>query len=203
MDSGVMLKVWTEKCSFWLIWKLIQSKSRYQNHSFFKISSLFMFIFTPSRPCSHIPTFSARHPMIPKLYVMPWKQDMKNQRLLKKAGTTEGHKHTCTMGCSVPFIVCVCVCFRTRIWQGSPWSLKRSLCVFVVGSVSATVRTPPLPPLLLSARRHWWLIARLTSPGKTPQGLMLRSGNIRHEPRNVSFSQFQLEEKRFVLRKWL
>ncbi|KAM7391040.1 hypothetical protein PAMP_021757 [Pampus punctatissimus] len=36
------------------------------------------------RSCSHIPTFSARHPMIPKLYVMPWKQDMKNQRLLIK-----------------------------------------------------------------------------------------------------------------------
>ncbi|XP_033947712.1 sperm-associated microtubule inner protein 10-like [Pseudochaenichthys georgianus] len=36
------------------------------------------------RSCSHIPTFSARHPMIPKLYVMPWKQDMKNQRLLMK-----------------------------------------------------------------------------------------------------------------------
>ncbi|XP_042277101.1 testis-expressed protein 43-like [Thunnus maccoyii] len=36
------------------------------------------------RSCSHIPTFSAQHPMIPKLYVMPWKQDMKNQRLLMK-----------------------------------------------------------------------------------------------------------------------
>ncbi|XP_068560081.1 sperm-associated microtubule inner protein 10-like [Cebidichthys violaceus] len=34
--------------------------------------------------CSHIPRFSARHPMIPKLYVMPWKQDMKNRRLLMK-----------------------------------------------------------------------------------------------------------------------
>ncbi|XP_019962026.1 sperm-associated microtubule inner protein 10 [Paralichthys olivaceus] len=33
---------------------------------------------------SHVQTFSARHPMIPKLYVMPWKQDMKNQRLLMK-----------------------------------------------------------------------------------------------------------------------
>ncbi|KAI4820992.1 hypothetical protein KUCAC02_028945 [Chaenocephalus aceratus] len=36
------------------------------------------------RSCSHAPTFSAQHPMIPKLYVMPWKQDMKNQRLLMK-----------------------------------------------------------------------------------------------------------------------
>ncbi|XP_029296086.1 testis-expressed protein 43-like [Cottoperca gobio] len=34
--------------------------------------------------CAHVPAFSARHPMIPKLYVMPWKQDMKNQRLLMK-----------------------------------------------------------------------------------------------------------------------
>ncbi|XP_074495643.1 sperm-associated microtubule inner protein 10-like [Sebastes fasciatus] len=37
--------------------------------------------------CSHIPTFSVRHPMIPKLYVMPWKQDMKHQRLLMKNAT--------------------------------------------------------------------------------------------------------------------
>ncbi|KAJ8262752.1 hypothetical protein COCON_G00152090 [Conger conger] len=33
---------------------------------------------------SHMPAFSVRHPMIPKLYVMPWKQDMKNHRLLLK-----------------------------------------------------------------------------------------------------------------------
>ncbi|XP_062310780.1 sperm-associated microtubule inner protein 10-like [Osmerus eperlanus] len=38
----------------------------------------------------HAPKFSRRHPMIPKLYVMPWKQDMKNQRLLmKNAGLVE------------------------------------------------------------------------------------------------------------------
>uniref|UniRef100_A0A669ERJ3 Uncharacterized protein n=1 Tax=Oreochromis niloticus TaxID=8128 RepID=A0A669ERJ3_ORENI len=41
------------------------------------------------RSSCHIPTFSARHPMIPKLYVMPWKQDMKNRRLLMKAGTPD------------------------------------------------------------------------------------------------------------------
>ncbi|KAJ8401642.1 hypothetical protein AAFF_G00379590 [Aldrovandia affinis] len=39
---------------------------------------------------SHAPAFSIRHPMIPKLYVMPWKQDMKNQRhLLKNASLAQ------------------------------------------------------------------------------------------------------------------
>nr|XP_020509209.2 testis-expressed protein 43 [Labrus bergylta] len=42
------------------------------------------------RSCSHIPTFSAQHPMIPKLYVMPWKQDMKNQRVLMKNAALAG-----------------------------------------------------------------------------------------------------------------
>ncbi|XP_026177915.1 testis-expressed protein 43-like isoform X2 [Mastacembelus armatus] len=40
--------------------------------------------------CSHIPSFSVRHPMIPRLYVMPWKQDMKNQRLLMKNAALAG-----------------------------------------------------------------------------------------------------------------
>lgn len=30
----------------------------------------------------HNPAFSTHHPMIPKLYVMAWRQDMMNQRLL-------------------------------------------------------------------------------------------------------------------------
>ncbi|XP_026177918.1 uncharacterized protein LOC113139132 isoform X4 [Mastacembelus armatus] len=88
--------------------------------------------------CSHIPSFSVRHPMIPRLYVMPWKQDMKNQRLLMK------------------------------LWQGSLWFLWKSRCGSVVGSVSATARppptAPPLRPLLLSARRDSRLIAPPTSP---------------------------------------
>ncbi|KAK2838138.1 hypothetical protein Q5P01_015350 [Channa striata] len=42
------------------------------------------------KSCSHIPTFSARHPMIPRLYVMPWKQDMQNQRLLNKNAALAG-----------------------------------------------------------------------------------------------------------------
>ncbi|CAJ1069671.1 testis-expressed protein 43 [Xyrichtys novacula] len=40
--------------------------------------------------CPHIPKFSAQHPMIPKLYVMPWKQDMKNQGLVMKNATLAG-----------------------------------------------------------------------------------------------------------------
>ncbi|XP_038659890.1 testis-expressed protein 43-like [Scyliorhinus canicula] len=30
----------------------------------------------------HIPIFSDLHPCIPRRYVMPWKQDMKNRRLI-------------------------------------------------------------------------------------------------------------------------
>uniref|UniRef100_A0A671URE9 Uncharacterized protein n=1 Tax=Sparus aurata TaxID=8175 RepID=A0A671URE9_SPAAU len=52
--------------------------------------SNYSLILTPRRSSSHIPTFSARHPMIPKLYVMPWKQDMKNQRLLIKNAALAG-----------------------------------------------------------------------------------------------------------------
>lgn len=44
---------------------------------------------TLRRSCSHIPTFSTHHSMIPKLYVMPWRQDMKNQRLLLKVTQKE------------------------------------------------------------------------------------------------------------------
>ncbi|KAH0628163.1 hypothetical protein JD844_008983 [Phrynosoma platyrhinos] len=32
----------------------------------------------------HLPRFSYRHGMIPKLYVMPWKQDMKYRKLILK-----------------------------------------------------------------------------------------------------------------------
>ncbi|KAM6965314.1 sperm-associated microtubule inner protein 10-like [Aplochiton taeniatus] len=39
---------------------------------------------------SHSPAFSSRHPMIPTLYVMAWKQDMKNQRLLLKNAVLAG-----------------------------------------------------------------------------------------------------------------
>uniref|UniRef100_A0A3B3ZG63 Testis expressed 43 n=1 Tax=Periophthalmus magnuspinnatus TaxID=409849 RepID=A0A3B3ZG63_9GOBI len=34
------------------------------------------------RTSGHAPRFSVSHPMIPRFYVLPWKQDMKNQRLL-------------------------------------------------------------------------------------------------------------------------
>ncbi|XP_028269838.1 testis-expressed protein 43-like [Parambassis ranga] len=44
----------------------------------------------PRQSCSHIPTFSTRHPMIPKLYVMPWRQDMKNRKLLMKNAALAG-----------------------------------------------------------------------------------------------------------------
>ncbi|KAM9360032.1 sperm-associated microtubule inner protein 10-like [Symphorus nematophorus] len=63
------------------------------------------------RSCSHIPTFSARHPMIPKLYVMPWKQDMKNQRLLMKNAALAGIP-------VVPLEESLCFCGRERLCHG-------------------------------------------------------------------------------------
>ncbi|XP_030273786.1 testis-expressed protein 43-like [Sparus aurata] len=60
------------------------------------------------RSSSHIPTFSARHPMIPKLYVMPWKQDMKNQRLLIKNAALAGIP-------VVPLEESLCFCGRERL----------------------------------------------------------------------------------------
>ncbi|KAG7219790.1 hypothetical protein INR49_011524 [Caranx melampygus] len=61
-----------------------------------------------SRSCSHIPTFSAHHPMIPRLYVMPWKQDMKNQRLLMKNAALAGIP-------VVPLEESLCFCGRERL----------------------------------------------------------------------------------------
>uniref|UniRef100_A0A8C8GUZ2 Uncharacterized protein n=1 Tax=Oncorhynchus tshawytscha TaxID=74940 RepID=A0A8C8GUZ2_ONCTS len=52
--------------------------------------------------------FSSKHPMIPKLYVMQWKQDMKNQRLslelrpsLREASFPHGpqEESLCFKGC--------------------------------------------------------------------------------------------------------
>ncbi|XP_072243009.1 sperm-associated microtubule inner protein 10-like [Leuresthes tenuis] len=57
---------------------------------------------------SHIPTFSARHPMIPKLYVMPWRQDMRNQRLLMKNAALAGIP-------VVPLQESLCFCGRERL----------------------------------------------------------------------------------------
>ncbi|XP_047448964.1 testis-expressed protein 43-like [Mugil cephalus] len=60
------------------------------------------------RSRSHIPTFSAGHPMIPKLYVMPWKQDMKNQRLLMKNAALAGIP-------VLPLEESLCFCGRERL----------------------------------------------------------------------------------------
>ncbi|XP_071340099.1 sperm-associated microtubule inner protein 10-like [Trachinotus anak] len=60
------------------------------------------------RSCSHIPVFSARHPMIPRLYVLPWKQDMKNQRLLMKNAALAGIP-------VVPLEESLCVCGQERL----------------------------------------------------------------------------------------
>ncbi|XP_039476216.1 testis-expressed protein 43-like [Oreochromis aureus] len=69
----------------------------------------------------HIPTFSARHPMIPKLYVMPWKQDMKNRRLLMKNAALAGIP-------VVPLEESLCFCGRERLChsQDSAYSTTSS-----------------------------------------------------------------------------
>ncbi|XP_043529884.1 testis-expressed protein 43-like [Chiloscyllium plagiosum] len=41
----------------------------------------------------HIPIFSDLHPCIPRRYVMPWKQDMKNSRLILKHQKLSGIPH--------------------------------------------------------------------------------------------------------------
>ncbi|KAE8635490.1 hypothetical protein XENTR_v10002641 [Xenopus tropicalis] len=42
---------------------------------------------------THVPELSRRHPLIPKLYVMPWKHDMVNRKLiLKHAGLAGVYK---------------------------------------------------------------------------------------------------------------
>ncbi|OCT98501.1 testis-expressed protein 43 [Xenopus laevis] len=42
---------------------------------------------------THVPELSRRHPLIPKHYVMPWKHDMVNRKLiLKHAGLAEVYK---------------------------------------------------------------------------------------------------------------
>ncbi|CAK6978975.1 testis-expressed protein 43-like [Scomber scombrus] len=60
------------------------------------------------RSHSHIPTFSARHAMIPKLYLMPWKQDMKNQKLLMKNAALANIP-------VVPHEESLCFCGRERL----------------------------------------------------------------------------------------
>uniref|UniRef100_UPI0009B43126 testis-expressed protein 43 n=1 Tax=Monopterus albus TaxID=43700 RepID=UPI0009B43126 len=76
---------------------------------------IYLFTFPPRRSCCHIPAFSARHPMIPRLYVMPWKQDMKNQRLLMKNAALAGIP-------VVPLEESLCFCNRKRLChsQASP-----------------------------------------------------------------------------------
>ncbi|XP_018430912.1 PREDICTED: testis-expressed sequence 43 protein [Nanorana parkeri] len=39
---------------------------------------------------SHIPEFTRRHPIIPKRYVMPWKQDMVNRKLILRHADQSG-----------------------------------------------------------------------------------------------------------------
>lgn len=87
------------------------------------------------------------------------------------------------------------MCDRMQLWQRYLWFLLRSLCVFLVESVSATIRTLPLAPslpsplppppftLLLLVRQDRQLISPPTSPGKSPLRLMLHSGHVRMKHR--------------------
>lgn len=120
---------------------------------------------TLRRSCSHIPTFSTHHSMIPKLYVMPWRQDMKNQRLLLKVTGKESKIQFKKKGSSPTH--CVPVCCRTPLWRPYLWFPSRNPYIFVIGSVSATVKPPPNRPLPHLTRQEKQLITPPTSPGKT------------------------------------
>ncbi|KAL7391952.1 hypothetical protein ABVT39_017290 [Epinephelus coioides] len=83
------------------------------------------------RSCSHIPTFSARHPMIPKLYVMPWKQDMRNQRLLmKNAALAEIPV--------VPLEESLCFCGRERLCHSQDCTHRSTSSSFSSSSSSSS-----------------------------------------------------------------
>lgn len=105
--------------------------------------------------------------MIPKLYVMPWRQDMKNQRLLLKVTWKEPKIQLQKKKKGLSPTHCVSVCCRTPLWRPYLWFPLRNPYIFVIGSVSATVKPPPNRPLPRLTRQGKQLITPPTSPGKT------------------------------------
>ncbi|XP_042372132.1 testis-expressed protein 43-like, partial [Plectropomus leopardus] len=78
------------------------------------------------------------HPMIPKLYVMPWKQDMKNQRLLMKNAALAEIP-------AAPLQESLCFCGRERLCQGQDSSHRAS------SSSSSSSSSAPLSQTRLTA----------------------------------------------------
>ncbi|XP_074527124.1 sperm-associated microtubule inner protein 10-like [Halichoeres trimaculatus] len=85
------------------------------------------------RSCSHIPAFSARHPMIPKLYVMAWRQDMENQRLLMKNAAQAGIP-------VVPLEESLCLSGRERLCHSQDSPQRSSSSSSSSSSTSALLR---------------------------------------------------------------
>ncbi|XP_036381904.1 testis-expressed protein 43-like [Megalops cyprinoides] len=99
----------------------------------------------------HVPAFSVKHPMIPKLYVMPWKQDMKNQRLLLKNAALAQIPHG-------PQEESLCWEGRERMCHGQART----------GPLDSTVQSPPQPTLPPPNASH---LSRYNSSLVTTRGL--------------------------------
>uniref|UniRef100_A0A3Q1EVN9 Uncharacterized protein n=1 Tax=Acanthochromis polyacanthus TaxID=80966 RepID=A0A3Q1EVN9_9TELE len=84
---------------------------------------------------SHVLTFSARHPLIPRLYVMPWRRDMKHRGLLMKVRPALAGIPT------APLEESLCFCGRERLCHGQD-STSRS---------SSSSSSAPLSQTLLTA----------------------------------------------------
>ncbi|XP_023130030.1 testis-expressed protein 43 [Amphiprion ocellaris] len=105
---------------------------------------------------SHVLTFSARHPMIPRLYVMPWRRDMKHQRLLMKNAALAGIP-------TVPLEESLCFCGRERLCHGQDSNNRSS-------SSSSSSSSAPLSQTLLTAH-HSSHLSRFNSSVVTTRSL--------------------------------
>uniref|UniRef100_A0A3P8U4H0 Uncharacterized protein n=1 Tax=Amphiprion percula TaxID=161767 RepID=A0A3P8U4H0_AMPPE len=99
---------------------------------------LIFLIFSARQTSSHVPTFSAGHPMIPRLYGMPWRRDMKHQRLLMKVRPALAGIPT------VPLEESLCFCGREHLCHGQNSNNRSS-------SSSSSSSSAPLSQTLLTA----------------------------------------------------
>lgn len=88
---------------------------------------------------------------------------------------------------------CVPVCCRTPLWRPCLWFQSRNPYIFVIGSVSATVKPPPNRPLLHLTRQEKQLITPRTSPGKTHLRLIKLQAS--HQHFNDLLNSFRLDKQ--------
>ncbi|KAK2901698.1 hypothetical protein Q8A73_011444 [Channa argus] len=121
--------------------------------------------------CSHYPTLSAKHPMIPKLYVMPWKQDMKNQRLLKKNAALAGIP-------VVPLEESLCLCARDRLWHSQD-STRSSTSSPSSAPLSQTGRMVPNSSHFSRTRAKAWCVTDMDPPSSASLSCSRQAGMSR------------------------